>query len=298
MRAKVGWIGTKRPLSGIRLLNLATKLPGPIAAAHLCDMGADVTKIEPAEGDLLEEISPQWYERLHTNQKVIRLNLKKERDRTKFDDLLGGADLLLTAMRPPALRRLSLDWRTLHSQYPRLCHVGVFGYPPPMQNLPGHDLTYQASGGLVCPPLMPITLFTDMASGERLVSAALALLLFRARTNEGGQAQVAMTTVAEDLATPRHLGLTLPGASLGGKSPFYNIYKAKTGWIAVAALEPHFAKRLVEGLRVKGIDQESLGSAFATRSADHWQRWASRHDIPLVKVRDVPIGTGRRRHPD
>src|SRR5436853_4543301 len=98
--------------------------------------------------------------------------------------LLEEADLLLTSFRPSALRRLQLDWDTLHARYPRLCVLNIVGFGPPHEEVPGHDLTYQAKLGLLRPPLMPITLHADMAGAERSVSTAMALLLNFATTGK------------------------------------------------------------------------------------------------------------------
>src|SRR5262245_32916535 len=108
-----------RPLQGIRLLTLAVNLPGPLAAAELCRLGATVVKIEPPAGDPLAHARPHWYEQLHQGQTILTLDLKKHESHQPFEQHLGQSDLLLTAMRPAALRRLGLDWPALHGRHPR-----------------------------------------------------------------------------------------------------------------------------------------------------------------------------------
>src|SRR5215213_3684960 len=132
------------PLRGVRVLTLAVNLPGPAAACKLCDMGASVVKVEPPGGDPLARMCPGYYEVLSIGQEVVRLDLKDRQDRASLDDWLETMDLLLTASRPAALGRLGLSWPELCARFPRLCKVAVVGHPPPDEDTPGHDLTYQA----------------------------------------------------------------------------------------------------------------------------------------------------------
>ncbi len=85
------------PLHGVRAVTLAVNVPGPVAAARLRTLGATVVKIEPPAGDPLEAVSAAWYRELRAGQEVVQLNLKEDGDRRALDDLLGRADLLLTA---------------------------------------------------------------------------------------------------------------------------------------------------------------------------------------------------------
>jgi crotonobetainyl-CoA:carnitine CoA-transferase CaiB-like acyl-CoA transferase len=199
--------------------------------------------------------------------------------------LLGNADLLLASFRPSALRRLGLDWETLHPRHPRLCFAGIIGYPPPHEEQSGHDLTYLADTGLLSPPALPLSLYVDLAGAERCVSLALALLVSLARTGLPACGFVSLYECALDLAQPLQAGLTVPGAgALGGGSVFYSIYQTSDGWIAVAALEPHFAKRLISELGLASADRTELKRVFLTRTANAWQEWAAQHDLPLVAV--------------
>src|SRR5438094_137949 len=145
------------PAEGVRVLSLAVNLPGPVAVAQLRRLGAAVVKIEPPAGDPLARARPQWYELLHRGQTVLSLDLKANDGRKQLGHWLGQSDLLVTATRTAALRRLGLDWASLHARDPRLCQVAIVGYPPPNQDVPGHDLTYQARAGLVEPPRLPRT---------------------------------------------------------------------------------------------------------------------------------------------
>lgn len=272
-------------LRGINVVSLSINTPGPVAASRLARLGATVTKIEPPTGDPLKTFARGWYDSLSRGQRIITLDLKDATGRAELDSLLSQADLLLASYRPSALARLGLDWQTLHGRFPRLCFAGIIGYPPPQEEKSGHDLTYLAETGLVTPPELPSTLFVDLAGAERCVSQAVALLLHFARTGEAGCALISLYDCAEDLSAPVKAGLTNRGGILGGGSPFYGVYQASEGWIAIAALESHFAQRLVSELKIAQPDHAAFERAFRERSASEWEIWAAERDLPVVRVR-------------
>ena len=274
------------PLDGVRVVCLGIYVPAPVAARRLSSLGAAVVHVEPPAGDPLADWCRSWYDALHAGHEVRRLDLKSDDGRAAMEALLADADLLLTAMRPAALARLALDPEALRARHPRLCRVAIVGHGGDDAEAPGHDLTYQASVGLVTPPTLPRTLLADLAGAERAVAAALALLLARERGLGAGSETVALADAADAFADPLRHGLTAPGALLGGALPRYALYPAARGWIAVAALEPHFWSRLVAELSLaEDAGAEALASAFLARDAEAWERWARERDLPLVAVR-------------
>jgi alpha-methylacyl-CoA racemase len=282
---------TNLPLRGFRILTTAVNLPGPAAAARLRLLGATVVKVEPPSGDQMHAFSPRWYRELNAGQTILTLDLKKPRDRARFDRLLERADLLMTASRPSALLRLGLDWQHVHARFPRLSHAALVGYKAPRQNVPGHDLTYIAHAGAVDPPRLPISLWADLAVAERLAAEGLALLLGRERSGSGGFREVSVEETADAFAAPLRFGVTTPNGILGGKSPRYNFYRARQGWVAVATLESHFWGILLRELKLKKGTKPELAAAFRKRSAREWERWAVARDLPIVAV---PVIGGRK----
>ncbi|HEX7285172.1 MAG TPA: CoA transferase [Candidatus Angelobacter sp.] len=274
-----------QPLEGIKVVSLGINTPGPVAAARLAALGAQVIKVEPPAGDPLKTFAPAWYEQLRARQNVVTLDLKDASGRAQLDDLLNTAELLIASFRPSAMQRLRLDWPTLHAQHPQLCFVSITGYPPPREERSGHDLTYLAETGLLTPPDLPPSLFVDLAGAERCVTQALALLLHHERTGEAGWSTVSLDECAQELAAPAQAGLTSPGGLLRGAFPLYGVYETKEGWIAVAALEPHFAQKLLSELGLALADREQLARVFRRRSAADWEKWAEERDLPLVAVR-------------
>ncbi len=272
------------PLTGLRALSLAVNLPGPAAAARLQQLGASVTKVEPPTGDPLMFATPAYYEQLTDGQQVVRIDLKSDVD--SLWALLGKTDLLIVSSRPSALARLGLDWLSIHARLPQLCQVSIVGYPGNGAEIAGHDLTYQASVGTLSPPHLPTVLVADLAGAERVVADGLAALLQSARTREGVHRQVALSDVAQTMAQPASHGLTGPGGALGGALPGYGIYRAADGFVAVAALEPHFWSELVTRLGVDGTHSE-LEAAFYARTAAGWEAWGQEHGLPIAAIRDA-----------
>ncbi|HEX8805703.1 MAG TPA: CoA transferase [Candidatus Aquilonibacter sp.] len=271
-------------LEGLRVVAITTNIPGPLAAARLLALGARVTKIEPLRGDPLAAAAPGWYAEIVAGMEIVQFDLRAPEAKAMLDERLRDADLLLTAMRARSLANAGLDWRSLHSRFPRLCSVTLTGEAPPNDDRAGHDLTYQARAGTIAPPSMPRVLVGDMAAAERVVSTALALLLQRVR-GQAGHASVSITDAAAAFAKPYEAGLTQRDGPLGGGLAVYNVYPAREGWVAVAALEPHFVEGLQAMLGVEVLDNETLRSAFARRSAQEWEALAQHHDVPLAAIR-------------
>jgi alpha-methylacyl-CoA racemase len=278
------------PLDEFNLVSLAMNVPGCVTAFRLRELGARVTKIEPPGGDPLIGMSLEWYDALTQDMTVLRLDLKDANGYLQLNERLREADILLSSMRPAALERIRLGWEDLHGRFPALCHVALTGYPEPHENRPGHDLTYQAEAGLLSPPDLPRTLLADLAGVEQAVGAVLGLLLARQRGNGGAYKSVSLFQAGLAFSGPIRYGLTAPGGILGGGLPGYNLYPARSGWVAVATLEGHFQEKLVRELGLK--DGESLDEIFQGKTAGEWAAWAQARDLPLVEVTDMsPSGS-------
>lgn len=272
------------PLEGMNVVSLAVNVPGPAAAARLREFGAEVTKVEPPGGDPLEASTPAWHEAMATGQEIVSLDLKNEDDRSELFRLLENTDLLLTSNRPASLARLGLSPDVLREKHPRMSYVAIVGYPSPRENEPGHDLTYLAEYGLLTPPELPRTLLADLAGAERAVSAALGLLLGRERGFGAGYAEIPLSEAAEAFAEPLRYGITHPGELLGGGFPGYGIYRTSDGWVAVAALEPHFLEKLLAELGMERADKEEMEKIFAEHTSEWWQKWAAERDLPMAAI--------------
>jgi crotonobetainyl-CoA:carnitine CoA-transferase CaiB-like acyl-CoA transferase len=264
------------PLAGIRIVSIAQYVPGPLAVARLVSHGATATKVEPMSGDPFEPMSPSWYAEIHRGVDVERCDLKSDEGRARLIELMRGADLFITSHRPSALERLRLDPATIAKELPELRTLRIVGSIAE-PDVAGHDLTYQAHAGLIRDKL-PLTLAGDVMTSERTVSEALILL----RRPAGSIADVGLVESLAPLQAPLLHGLTARGGMLGGALPAYQVFHAATGVIAVAALEPHFERRLYEALDLPiGSD---LTDAMKARSAQEWEAWARERDLPIAAV--------------
>lgn len=259
---------------------MALNAPGPVAASKLRRAGATVVKVEPPTGDPLEGYVPGWYRELHDSVTVERLDLKTAAGGSRMRALLADADLLLASQRPSALQRLGLDADTLLHPASRLAHLRWLNIVGDLDDVevPGHDLTYLAKAGLLGSEL-PRTIFADVLAAENAFATALLLL----RQAPGARAQVGLFDSLQPLVAPLRHGLTGPGTLLGGQLSAYGVYDAREGRVAVAALEPHFRRRLYAALDLP-IDSDLTG-VFVTRSAREWEAWALSQDLPIVALR-------------
>lgn len=269
-------------LRGVRVVSVALNLPGPACARRLADFGATVIKIEPPDalgGDPMREYARGYYDELHRGIEICVLNLKSDLDRRALDDLLARADVLITSQREAALERLQLDWPRLSKRFPQLCQIAIVGNENASDA--GHDLTYIADAGLARPPQLPTTLMADLAGAERATTAAFAALRSKQSDGCGNRIVVSLEAAANAFAGPHRHGLTARGGVLAGAHPGYNFYQATDGWIALAALEPHFAKRVQAAAGV-AFTKSALAEHFARHDLRHWSQWAALHDIPLA----------------
>jgi alpha-methylacyl-CoA racemase len=266
-------------LDGVRIVTMALNVPGPLAVARMKQAGATVTKIEPPTGDPLLTLSPAWHAEMHRGISIERVDLKTDPGRARVVAHLQDTDVFLTSQRPSLLTRHSLDRERLHSQFPGLRVLRILGSVREPE-LPGHDLTYQAQVGLVGDQV-PRTLAADVMGSERAFAGVLALL----RQPPGSTLDVGLVESLDALLAPLRHGLTTPNGPLGGGAPQYGVYAAKTGRVAVAALEPHFESRLYQELDL--ATPAELTARLRERTADEWEVWARERDLPIVAVRDV-----------
>ena len=288
-------------LHGLRVLSLALNLPGPAALLRCRRMGADCVKLEPPAGDPMAHYNPRAYAELHEGVRVLQADLKTEAGQQVLQRELAKADVLLTSFRPSALEKLGLGWKALHGRYPALSQVAIVGAPGERAEEPGHDLTYLADNGLVPGLELPATLYADMG-GSLLASEAVLRAALRRHERyagsgdphpEGLYLEVALSDAAAWLGLPRHWGLTQPQGAVGGAHAGYRVYPCRDGRVAVAALEPHFARRLCEAAGVAGGEDMRVLFALSTHEAvAKFLAGQTREELDRLAVeRDLPMHT-------
>ena len=287
-----------QPLQGVRVLSLALNLPGPAALMRCRRMGATCLKLEPPSGDPMGQYKPAAYAALHEGVKVLTADLKAEDGQKVLHRELARTDVLLTSFRPSAIEKLGLGWKKLHPLYPALSHVAIVGAPGALGEAPGHDLTYMADNDLVTGLDLPPTLYADMG-GSLMASEAVLQAVLRQREPYAGTGdphpqgvflEVALSEAASYLGLPRAWGLTTPGSAIGGGHAGYRVYPCKDGRVAVAALEPHFAKSLCAASDVAMKDMttmfapathEAVAAFFLTQTCGQLAKLAVEEDIPM-----------------
>jgi crotonobetainyl-CoA:carnitine CoA-transferase CaiB-like acyl-CoA transferase len=290
-----------RPLRGVRVLSLALNLPGPAALMRCRQMGASCVKLEApppagaasgASGDPMSWYQRAAYDALHLGVRIAVADLKTEKGQKALHRELAKADVLLTSFRPAALHKLGLDWKGLHKRYPALSQVAIVGAPGARAEEPGHDLTYLAENGLVSGLDLPPTLYADMGGSLMASEAVLQTVLLQRQKGKGSYIEVALSEAAGYLALPRTWGLTTPGAAVGGGHAGYRVYACKDGRVAMAALEPHFAKSLclAAGIQDTGI-ATMMAPATHQMIADYLLTMTRKALDKLALDKDIPLYT-------
>ena len=187
-------------LEGIRVLDVTQVMAGPFCAMQLCDMGADVIKVEPPEGDSIRRIGAgdgresAPFNALNRGKRGIVLDLKQPAAQRAFRRLVASADILVENYRPGVMRGFGLDYASLASEYPALIYASISGYGQtgPHASRGGFDLVAQGISGLMSvtgepggPPGKVGVPLTDLGAGLFALSAILAALHYRTRTGRG-----------------------------------------------------------------------------------------------------------------
>jgi crotonobetainyl-CoA:carnitine CoA-transferase CaiB-like acyl-CoA transferase len=123
------------PLAGIRIIEVGHMLAGPYCGLLLADMGAEVIKVEPHEGDISRHVSPHfigphnaYFASLNRNKKSIVLDLASVEGRQQLEKLVAQSHALITNLRPSAIRKLGLTYESLRSHNPKFVCVALTGY--------------------------------------------------------------------------------------------------------------------------------------------------------------------------
>ena len=210
------------PLSGYRIVDLTTVVLGPYATRILGDMGADIVKVEPPEGDMLRDIGPRKspgmapiYLALGSSKRSVVLDLKRPGARAALTRLVAGADAFVHSMRPAAVARLGLTYGEVRDARPDIVYCGAcgFGSGGPYAGRPAYDDLIQGMCGIADlmgrvtggPPRYAPTIVADKTVGLFVANAVLAALLHRERTGEGQEIEVPMFETMVSYVMVEHL---------------------------------------------------------------------------------------------
>lgn len=312
------------PLDGVKVLDLTMNVMGPLAAQILGDMGADVIKLEPPEGEPMRTVGVKGLEptlssqflHLNRNKRSLVLDLKAAASRPVVDRLLAWADVLLTSQRPQAMTRLGLGYADVTAINPRIIYASAFGYGQtgPYAAKPAYDdLIQSALGAPVLqakagdPPRFMATNIVDRTCGMALASAVGMALYHRERTGRGQAIEIPMfETMAQFIYGDHLFGESFRPAKA---PPRYTRmlerrpFRTLDGWLGMllftdrhwqrffAAIgEPDRVKEppfRTMGMRIERIAEVTayLEATLATRPTDDWLALLDKADIPAMAVR-------------
>lgn len=256
------------PLKGIRVLDMATLMAGPMVATIFAEFGAEVIKVEqPGGGDSMRSWGVQKdgvglaWKSVSRNKKCITLDLRQAEGQEIMHDLLDRSDVLVAGSRPSALVRWGLDYESVHPRHPRLVmlHVSGYGRGGPFADRPGFGTLAEAMSGFAQvvgqsdgPPTLPPFFLADGVAAQAATWAVM-MALYNRDVN-GGEGQLVDVNLIEPLARliePAILNFdqfgtidTRQGNALPASAP-RNAYETSDGkWLAISSAAPTIAKRV------------------------------------------------------
>ena len=264
-----------RPLDGLKVLDLSRVLAGPFAGRMLCDLGADVVKVEPPAGDLTRLWGaviggvPGYYHQQNAGKRCICVDLAKAEGGDIVRRLAARADLVIENFRPGVMARLGLDYETLRAQREDavLLSISGFGQQGPEAQRPAYAAAIHAEAGLVRrqardgrPPADIQMSVADTNAALHGLVAALAALRLRDRTGLGQHIDVAMLDAMLVTDDQLHYGLensrhTAPALS--------DIWRTGAGDVLIAGDFRHVWRQLNQRLGV--ADPTPAGAPLAEK---------------------------------
>lgn len=295
-------------LSGLKVLDFTTLLPGPFATMMLADMGAEVVKVEsPKREDFVKHMEPKdsdvsaTFAQLQRSKRSLALDLKDDRAKEIIYQLVKEYDIVVEQFRPGVMERLGIGYDKLKEINPRIifCSITGYGQTGPYKNKAGHDINFLSIAGIAGysarkqePPVPAGIQIADLAGGSMpAVIGILAAVYHREQTGEGQYIDLSMTDAAFSLNA-----MYGPASLAGGAEPepeelllnggtFYDYYETADGrFLSVGSLEPKFQARLCELIGAKElidlcrsslpVDQQSfkreLASAIKQKTFHEW----------------------------
>ncbi|MDP1539757.1 MAG: CaiB/BaiF CoA-transferase family protein [Moraxellaceae bacterium] len=253
------------PLSGLKVLDFSTLLPGPFATMMFADMGADVLRVEsPSRPDMVRVMPPYADDGnsaahgfLNRSKRSIAIDLKRPEGVEIVKQLIAEYDIVIEQFRPGVMDRLGVGYEALKAINPKLIYCSITGYGQtgPYRDRAGHDMNYLAIAGVLgyngrkaSGPAPMAVQVADVAGGScHAVIGVLAAVIHRASTGQGQYIDISMTDAAFSLHA-----LTAPSALMGHDQPaleatqlnggtFYDCYETADGrHFSVGGLEPQF----------------------------------------------------------
>jgi crotonobetainyl-CoA:carnitine CoA-transferase CaiB-like acyl-CoA transferase len=311
------------PLAGVRVVDLTAMVMGPYSTQIMADMGADVIKIEPPEGDGTRYISvgpahgmSGVFTNVNRGKRSVVLDLRSDAGKAALRALIKGADVFIHSMRFKAIAKLGFSYEDVAAINPAIVYTNCYGYSRrgPDGDLPAYDDTIQAECGLTAVQQMLTgeasyvgTIMADKVAGLTALYATMMALFHRERTGEGQEVEVGMFETMASFMLVEHANGALFSPPLGAAhypravAPNRRPYRTRDGFISaliyndkqwasfVEAVRPPWASDAFAtlGQRARQIDAVYglLAGTFAERSTQEWLDLLRNLGIPAAPLR-------------
>ena len=276
------------PLAGIRVVEVGHMLAGPYCGLVLADLGAEIIKIEPPEGDIARNIGPHrvgahntYFASLNRSKKSVVLDLASAEGQAALGNIVADAHALVTNLRPSAIKKLGLTYEALKARNPRLVCVALTGYglDGPNANRPAYDYVIQAMTGIMSltgDPAAPPTKAGYSAVDNSAGLVAAVGLLAKIVQGQGGQVDVAMYDVMLsqlNYLASAWLNAGQPPERFANSSHPYivpaQIFPTSSGWLTLFITHDQFWQKFAREL---GKDEWITDPVFATMAARRQNR--------------------------
>jgi crotonobetainyl-CoA:carnitine CoA-transferase CaiB-like acyl-CoA transferase len=311
------------PLAGVRVIDLTSMVMGPYSTQIMADMGADVIKIEPPEGDNTRNISvgpapgmSGVFVNVNRGKRSVVLDLRAEEGKVALRELIKQGDVFIHSMRAKAIAKLGFSYQDVVAINPKIVYTNCYGYGRrgPDRDLTAYDDTIQAECGLPAVQKMLTgeasfvgTIIADKVAGLTALYATMMALFHRERTGEGQEVEVSMFETMAAFMLVEHANGAMFTPPLGPAiyprtvAPNRKPYRTKDSYIAalvyndkqwsafIEAVKPTWATEAFATLkqRAQQIDTvySLLAKTFAERTTQEWLDLLRKLDIPAAPLR-------------
>ena len=311
------------PLAGVRVVDLTAMVMGPYCTQIMADMGADVIKVEPPEGDDTRYISvgpapgmSGVFVNVNRGKRSVVLDLRSDAGKAALRTLIETADVFIHSMRSKAIARLGFSYEQVAAINPAIVYTNCYGYGRrgPDRDLPAYDDTIQAECGLPAVQEQLTgeanyvgTIMADKVAGLTALYATTMALFHRERTGEGQEVEVAMFETMASFMLVEHANGAMFDPPLGPAvyprtvAPNRRPYRTSDGYIAaliyndrhwsafIKAVQPPWASDLYATLerRARQIDTvyALLAETLIERTTDEWLALFRELEIPAAPLR-------------
>lgn len=301
------------PLAGLRVVELATFLTGPLATQALADMGATVDKVEPPGGDPMRRfgrsvdgLSLQWAAS-NRGKRSVTIDLAGDDGRQQLEGLLEGADVMVSNWRPGVAERLGLEPSRLAAAHPGLvwCRISGFGQDGPRALEPAFDSVVQAASGMMATqgderPEMVRAYLADKITAVYATQAILAALHRRSATGTGGVVDVAMLDALSyfdfpDVMVERALVDDRHGDGTNKQLAAVTAVPTADGWLVAAPVRGRQIQAALEvaghpewGGQLRGLEPTAMTARFYQLLASVTPQRPTAHWVDALRAADVP----------